>query len=153
MHTQLTVTPLIHSCEDLCNLVHEYGFLPFMRNEISGFSVEDHTPPALWFTEDKEGPWEWKGPVIQKTHCAYGEYFNNKAGFISAAWFIDFANYRRNGYDLDTRYEDGLLRSSDRLVYEQLEKERILAHLTQRWPRASARTDFKNNILTRRERK
>ncbi len=28
--------------------------------------------------------------------------------YVSAKWFPDFANYRRDGYDFDARFEDGL---------------------------------------------
>ena len=56
---------------------------------------------------------EWKGPVIQKTKCAYGKFFAGKAGFITQEWFYAFANYRRDGYDFDARFEDGLLRRQE----------------------------------------
>ena len=39
---------------------------------------------------------------------AYGKFFNKKAGFISLEWFPWFANFRRDGYDFDARWEDGL---------------------------------------------
>lgn len=62
----------IYSASDLSRLVQEYGFLPLFKNQIPGFSVEEHTPPELWFADGVEGPWEWKGPVIRETGCAYG---------------------------------------------------------------------------------
>ncbi len=31
-----------------------------------------------------------------------------RAGFISVKWLPYFANFRRNGYDFDARWEDGL---------------------------------------------
>ena len=34
--------------------------------------------------------------------------FSNRAGFVSRAWFPKFANYRRDGYDFDSRWEEGL---------------------------------------------
>lgn len=39
---------------------------------------------------------------------AYGKFFGKKAGFISKAWFPHFANWRRDGYDFDSRWEDEL---------------------------------------------
>ena len=38
-----------------------------------------------------------------------------KAAFISAQWFSDFANFRRDGYDFDALY--------DKELYELLERE------------------------------
>ena len=110
----------VYSFEDLARLVQDLGFFPFFKNSIPGFSVEEHTPSELWFSQDDDGPWEWKGPVIQETGCAYGKLFQGKAGFISSEWFPDFANYRRGGYDFDTRYEYGLVRHQDRLVHDVL---------------------------------
>ncbi len=111
---------LIHSKEELAELVKQMGFLPLLKNRVPGFSVEEHTPPELWFADGVEGPWEWKGLVIQRTGCAYGKFFGGKAGFISREWFPDFANYRRDGYDFDARYDDGLARNQDKRVYDVL---------------------------------
>ncbi|MCC8357637.1 MAG: hypothetical protein LJU34_07410 [Oscillospiraceae bacterium] len=58
--------------------------------------------------------------MIRKTGCAYGKFFAGKAGFISREWYCDFANYRRDGYDFDARYDDGLARFQDKKVYDIL---------------------------------
>ena len=42
----------LHSADDLIAAVEQYGFLPFFRNEIHGFSVEELCPPELWFADD-----------------------------------------------------------------------------------------------------
>ena len=39
---------------------------------------------------------------------AYGKFFGKKAGFVSKVWFPHFANWRRDGYDFDSRWEDEL---------------------------------------------
>ncbi|MCM1167323.1 MAG: hypothetical protein NC299_16275 [Lachnospiraceae bacterium] len=108
----------IKSENDLIKLVEQCGFLPFFRNEISGFSVEEHTPPELWFSDNADGPWEWKGPAAHSGKCVYGKLFCKKAGFMSAEWFPDLANYRRDGYDFDARYEDGLSAFKDKELYD-----------------------------------
>lgn len=102
-------------------LVEEVGFLPFFRGEIAGFSVEECTPPELWFS-DEEGPWEWKGPVINAAHCAYGKFYRGKAMYIAQRFFGDFCNYRRDGYDYDARIDDGLARHADIPIMEELIK-------------------------------
>ena len=139
----------ICSKTDLAKMVDEYGFLPLFRNRIPGFSVEEHTAPELWFADNVDGPWEWKGPVIQETHCAYGKFFRGKAGFISREWFPDFANYRRDGYDMDALYDDGLARASDKAVYDILAGE--LSLLSKEWRRRSGikkRGEF-DSVVTR----
>lgn len=112
---------VIRSCEDMEQMVREYGFLPLLKNDIPGFSVEEHTSPELWFADGVDGPWEWKGPVIRNTGCAYGKFFHGLAGFISAEWFPDFANYRRDGYDFDARFDDGLARQEDKYLFDLLD--------------------------------
>lgn len=112
---------IIKSPADLIEAINKYGFLPYFRNSIEGFSIEEHIEPRYWFG-DEEGAWEWKGLVIQKTGCAYGKFFERKAVYISKEWFPDFANYCRDGYDFDALYDDGLARHTDKVLYDLLDK-------------------------------
>ncbi|MBR2066666.1 MAG: hypothetical protein IJ875_00110 [Solobacterium sp.] len=111
---------IIFTMEDMIELIEYYGFLPFFENEISGFSVAEHCDPSIYFT-DKEGPWEWKGPIISELGLAYGKFFHRKAGFITKKWFVDFANYRRNGYDFEAACSDGLMSEQEQYLYSLLE--------------------------------
>ena len=97
--------------------VNDLGFLPFFQNSIEGFSIEEHADPKIWFG-DIEGPWEWKGPVIRELGCAYGKFFERKAAYISKEWFPDFANYRRDGYDFDARFDDELASYQDKKMFD-----------------------------------
>ena len=97
----------VRSPEELERLVLRIGFLPFFRNEIQGFSIEEVTPRELWFNNEIDGPWEWKGPVICGGLCTYGKFFNRKAGYVSLEWFPDFANWRRSNSSLTK--DEGLL--------------------------------------------
>jgi len=106
----------LHSADGLIAAVEQYGFLPFFRNEIHGFSIEELCPPELWFADDVDGPWEWKGPAARSGKCLYGKLFNKKAGFVSREWIPDFANVRRNGYDFDARWDDGLASYKDKEI-------------------------------------
>ena len=110
----------LRSPEDIVSLTVELGFLPFFAGEIPNFSVEECCPLELWFSENADGPWEWKGPAARSGRCVYGKFFGGKAGFISREWFPDFANLRRDGYDFDARYEDGLAARKDKDVYDTL---------------------------------
>ena len=59
----------IRSETDLIKAINKYGFLPFFRNSIKGFSIEEHIAPEHWYYSDSGqwDAWEWKSPVIQKT--------------------------------------------------------------------------------------
>ena len=115
---------IIRTKADLIQAINEYGFLPFFENSIDGFSIEEHIDPGCWWHSDtgEWSAWEWKGPVIKETGCAYGKFFEKKACYISPEWFPDFANYRRDGYDFDARYDDGLAQYRDKLLYDLVEQ-------------------------------
>ena len=87
---------MIQSQQQMESLALEWGFLPFFRNRVEGFSIEEHTPEDRWFSPEHPGPWEWKGPVIGEWRCAYGKFFAGKAGFVSLEWLPDFINWRRS---------------------------------------------------------
>ncbi|HCP51257.1 MAG TPA: hypothetical protein DIT79_02440, partial [Ruminococcaceae bacterium] len=103
--------------------VEYYGFLPFFPNDIPGFSVEEMCAPAYWFAEDRDGPWEWKGPAAQTKRCAYGKFFRKKAGFVSREWLPELVNFRRDGYDFDARCDDGLVFHKDEELYNTVNAE------------------------------
>ena len=111
----------INSRNDLIKAINEYGFLPYFKNSVEGFSIEEHIAPKYWFA-DESGAWEWKDPVIRETGCAYGKFFEHKAVYISKEWFPDFANYRRDGYDFDALYDDGLAKYGDKVLYDLVDK-------------------------------
>ncbi len=114
---------VIRSMDDLTSLIDEAGFVPFFENEIEGFSIEEHIDPRCWYggSDGFWDAWEWKGPVISQMKCAYGKFLKGKAMYISAGWFPDFANFRRDGYDFDARYDDGLASYHDKELYELLD--------------------------------
>ena len=59
---------------------------------------------------------------------AYGKFFGKKAGFISRRWFPHFANWRRDGYDFDSRWEDELATSRQKKIMDQfLERDELLS--------------------------
>ena len=112
----------VQTKQDLIDAVNTFGFVPLFTNSIPGFSVEEHVAPVAWFDSGVDGVWEWKGPVIRETGCAYGKFFEKKAAFISQEWFPDFANFRRDGYDFDARYDDELAEWRDKQLYDLLDQ-------------------------------
>ena len=98
----------IRSWEELIGWINEVGFLPLFKNEIPGFSVEEHTSDLYWWTGDE---------------VAYGKFFGKKAGFISREWFPHFANYRRDGYDFDSRWDEELASMRCKRIMDQFESK------------------------------
>ena len=124
----------LHSPEELIGLIEEVGFLPLFSNSIPGFSAEEHTWEKGWWSGDPAcDPWEWRQVLAGHPRVAYGKFFDRKAGFISKQWFPVFANYRRNGYDFDALYDDGLVPFRNRKVMdvfaldEQMRGRRVLS--------------------------
>ena len=109
----------IRTWQELVRWVNEIGFLPFFANDVTGFSAEEHVSPDFWWTGDKaQDPWEWREIIAASHEVAYGKFFGGKAGFISNAWLPYFANARRNGYDFDSRYEDGLATFREKVIMD-----------------------------------
>ena len=99
----------IHTVSEAASYIQKVGFIPLFSNTISGFSLEEHTAPSQWWSDDPEtDPWIWRQTLSSNPDIAYGKFFGRNAGFISKDWFPVFANYRRNGYDFDALFEDEL---------------------------------------------
>ena len=117
----------VRSWQELINWVNEIGFLPLFKNEVSGFSAEEHASDLYWWTGDQEqDPWEWRQLIARSGQVAYGKFFGKRAGFISREWFPHFANYRRNGYDFDSRWEEGMAsRRQKRIMDSFRERDKL----------------------------
>ncbi len=93
----------IYNAAQLTKFVNEIGFLPLLRMGVDGWSAEEQVDEDCDYTKLPDGGWEWplwkwKGSVIQESGCAYGKFFQSKAGFISREWWADFCNWRRSVY-------------------------------------------------------
>lgn len=110
--------PYLTSADELRDLVNEVGMLPLFRSKVAGFSVEELTPEEYWFKEDTVGPWQWRQTLAEEGEIAYAKLFNGKYGFVSMDVYPHLANFRRDGYDFDARVDDGLVRDSERRLYE-----------------------------------
>ena len=126
----------IHSAEELLKVINKAGFLPLFSNDVPGFSVENMTDPTCWWCGDPEiDPWEWRAILARTGEVAYGKFFRNKAGYVSKKWFPDFANYRRDGYDFDSAYEDGKAGRREKLIMDLF------------WPKEGEIWDAKEKIF------
>ena len=115
--------PRIHSAMEMEALVQQMGFLPFFACSVPNFSIEEFTPSRYWFVEGVDGPWEWRMEVARRGMVAYGKLFSKKAGLVSREWYPDLANYRRIGYDFDSRYEEGLASYREKCIMDVLLRE------------------------------
>ena len=114
------MTEPVRTQEMLLELVNTLGILPFFKNRIPGWSLEEHIDPAVWFT-GADGPWQWKGYLAASKSCIYSKLVRNGNAWISHALFPDLANYRRDGYDFEGRVEDGLVPYRDKLLMDYLD--------------------------------
>ena len=112
--------------EQLEHLIQKWGFLPFFKNTIPSFSIEELTPPQLLFGDDMDqGPWQWKGPIISHWETAYGKFFATKAGYVSLDWLPDLMNWRRSTFPLEKESPDArhileVLRENESMISKQL---------------------------------
>ena len=117
----------IKSWQELIAWVDEVGFLPLFQNEVAGFSVEEHTASLSWWTGDeRHDPWEWRRLIARSGRVAYGKFFGKKAGFISKAWSPHFANWRRDGYDFDSLWDEELASLRQKRIMDQFEDHQEL---------------------------
>ncbi len=112
----------IKTVDELIEYVDQVGFLPLFANEIKGFSAEEHVSDLYWWSGIKEeDPWEWRAIAARSGKVAYGKFFNRKAGFISWKWFPVFANFRRDGYDFDSLWDDELASIREKKIMDLFE--------------------------------
>ncbi len=112
----------IKTSGELSDYINEVGFLPLFKNSVQGFSVEEITGINSWWSDrPEEDPWAWREVVATEGRIAYGKLFGNRAGFVSREWYPYLAAFRRDGYDFDSRYEDGLASYHAKKIMEVLE--------------------------------
>lgn len=109
----------LRSVEEAAAEIRRMGFLPLFSNGIPGFSVEERSCAADWWSDDPaRDPWCWRQILASRPDILYGKFFERRAGFVSAEWFPAFANLRRSGYDFDTLIDEGLAPHRERKLME-----------------------------------
>lgn len=90
----------IDSPESMSAAIRRVGIIPFVRNTVPGWSIEELTAPGCWFMDDEAegvlGPWDWKIEVIAEGDIAYGKYIRNKVAFATVEWYRHLMNWRRS---------------------------------------------------------
>ena len=96
-HIGRVLPPVVEGAEAMYALILEYGIIPFFENPIPGYSVEEHTPPEHWFTDESLGPWDWKIHCVQSGNIAYGKFlWGGKAAFATVDVYRELMNWRRS---------------------------------------------------------
>ena len=117
----------IKSPNELLEVINKIGFLPLFRNSVIGFSVEERTLASDWWTDDpKRDPWFWRTIIASSGEVAYGKFFLGCAGFVSKEWFPYFACLRRDGYDFDSRMDEGLAPRREIMIMKLFQRDEKL---------------------------
>lgn len=84
----------------MTDVIRRLGIIPFFRNTIPGWSIEEHTAAGHWFGSEEDGgslgPWDWKIEVLHEGDIAYGKFIRNKAAFATVEWYRHLMNWRRS---------------------------------------------------------
>lgn len=83
--------------ERMISAIRRLGIVPFFRNSIPGWSVEELTDPDFWFTSSENlGPWDWKIDTVREGDIAYGKFLGGKAAFATVEYYRHLMNWRRS---------------------------------------------------------
>ena len=88
----------IASATEMEHAIRQAGLIPFFRNAIPGYSIQELTRPGYWFddAEDQLGPWDWKIDCLLSGDIAYGKFLcGGKASFATIPLYRELANVRR----------------------------------------------------------
>ncbi len=114
-------TQFVQSASEAADFIIEAGMLPFLKNDLMGFSLEDHVPDG-WFDSDDHdlNPWYWRYSFALDNQIAYGKFFNRKLGFVSKELFSDFVNVKRRGRTGEQFFDEGIISAEAYSLYEAL---------------------------------
>lgn len=112
----------IDSLESMIRAIQEIGIIPFSKNAVTGWSVQESTDPDFWFTSsDQLGPWDWKIEAVREG-IVYGKFIGGKSAFATVEAYRHLMNWRRSL----PKYRIAIGGASEQKNLE----ERIAAHLS-----------------------
>ncbi len=98
----------LKNADDLKKLIADIGFIPLFHAEGTEMLSVEALTYGQWWTGLKDDPWLWRETLSEDHDILYGKFFSGRAGFIHKEWLPTFANCRRDGYDFDSRADEGL---------------------------------------------
>ena len=86
----------ICSPETMIEAIREIGIIPFSKNIVPGWSIQEMTDPDFWFTtSDELGPWDWKIEAVRQG-IVYGKFISRKSAFATAESYKHLMSWRRS---------------------------------------------------------
>lgn len=86
----------VNSPESMIDAIKEIGMIPFSKNSIPGWSIQEITDPDFWFTtSDQLGPWDWKVEAVREG-IVYGKFISRKSTFATVEFYRHLMNWRRS---------------------------------------------------------
>ena len=86
----------VYSPESMISAIMEIGIIPFSKNAVPGWSIQEITDPDFWFTtSDQLGPWDWKIEAVREG-IVYGKFIGNKSAFATVEAYRHLMNWRRS---------------------------------------------------------
>ena len=86
----------VYSPESMINAIKEIGIIPFSKNTVPGWSIQEITDPDFWFTtSDQLGPWDWKVEAVREG-IVYGKFISRKSAFATVEFYRHLMNWRRS---------------------------------------------------------
>ena len=116
----------INGFDDFCTALRRAGFAMggsnsegiFSLNPYWGASIEGHTGSA------DTDPWEWRIKAVRDCDdLAYGKLFFRKGGYLTKEWYPCFLAVRRKGLRFEEMYENGLLSSMEKSIYQVIKSQ------------------------------
>lgn len=110
---------MISNVDEARSFIKEYKLTTLLSNKyLNELSMDIYTPKGCWDTD--ENPWEWKKTLVLERECLYGKLFGKYAGFAYKDVMYDLINYRRDGYDFDSRINSMPVSDADIIIYNTI---------------------------------
>lgn len=99
----------VKTYEDFVRRAEELGFLSLFRAVPGLPSLEEETPPGIWFQDDAEAdPWTWKSRAAEEKRLAYGCLLGGIKGFVAPRLYGHFHRVFHSASP-EERWRDGVL--------------------------------------------
>lgn len=86
----------IQSAREMIEVIKEIGIVPFSKNAVSGWSIEEMTHPDWWFSSSDElGPWDWKIDAVREG-IIYSKFISRRSAFATKELYMHLMNWRRS---------------------------------------------------------